>query len=395
MFNSRMGRIETYKVVGSDTQDSEVFAISLVEDPANLTDFIYMNREGKSLIKLSTEGDKRIVCGVVLIPEQIIPRYNEKLNKEYNLVFDEKEIFNLLKNFQKNGHQNNSNMNHDDKQVIDGLTFFQSWIVMDSNNDTSSAYGFKNLEKGTWMAIAYVEDDATWEKIKNGEVKGFSIEAFIDMEKIEMGLHSNPSLTKEENDKKINEKNMMSNFINFFKSLTKLSTIDSSVGKLTCDAWEIGNLVYKEDGELLVDSTFDYEGKTYTTDAEGKISDIKDIVAAAEDVQTEPASGEVDAEIQTVIEDEAATIVEEIIAVVTDPTVVDWEAVAKELQAKIDELIAANVAMSAKVEELGKQPAVVTSLGAKEVKKVEMSKQEYSKLPTKTRIQNMLLSKGL
>ena len=93
-----MEKVETYKVIGSDKEDSEVFAISLVEDPANLSDFVYMNKESKSLIKLSTLEEKRIVCGIVLIPEQVIPRYNEKLNKEYNLIFDEKEIFNLSKN---------------------------------------------------------------------------------------------------------------------------------------------------------------------------------------------------------------------------------------------------------------------------------------------------------
>ena len=394
-----MEKIETYKVIGSDKEDSEVFAISLVEDPANLSDFVYMNKESKSLIKLSTLEEKRIVCGIVLIPEQVIPRYNEKLNKEYNLIFDEKEIFNLSKNFYKNGYQKNSNINHDDKQVIDGLTFFQSWIVMDPDNDTSSAYGFKILKKGTWLSIAYVEDDNTWERIKSGEVKGFSIEAFIDMEKIEMGIYSRPS--NEDKNKNNSEKmSLLKKLIQVFSNdkEIKLATIESDKGPLTADAFELDNIVYQEvEGEMVpyADAEFIYEGKTYKTDAEGKITEIVDVPAEdaqdapAEDIQAEdmpadaPAEASVEGEVAAVIIDEAADVIEEI--PVDAP--IDWELVAKELTKKLEEALASNEELSKKVEDLGKEPSA-TKLSSN---KVEIKTEKLSK---QGRIYQYLLSKG-
>ncbi len=44
-------------------------------------------------------------------------------------------------------------------------------------------YGFE-LPVGTWFSTFRVNDDETWNRIKKGELKGFSVEgSFIEMEK--------------------------------------------------------------------------------------------------------------------------------------------------------------------------------------------------------------------
>jgi hypothetical protein len=40
--------------------------------------------------------------------------------------------------------------------------------------DKSTAMGF-NLPRGTWMASYKINDEETWQKIKNGELNGYSI----------------------------------------------------------------------------------------------------------------------------------------------------------------------------------------------------------------------------
>lgn len=344
-----MKKKEVWKVKGAKEGKSLTFSIAFVEEPANMTDFVYFG----NIIKLAIESDeKRLVTGLVLRPEQLINRYSEKLNREYDLVFDKEEIRHLMYNFQKNGYQNNSNLHHNDNLILDGVTFVENWIVEDVNNDKGNIR-LSDIKEGDWLTTAYVENDDLWERIKSGEVKGFSIEAFIDMEKIDMGVYR----TQEETDNKKNKKEM--NLLKFFKNLIKLSTINTDLGELTCDAFEVGNIVYQADGEILADSEFVYEEKTYKTDVEGKITEIVDVVV--EDMVEEP----VDAPVEDKPVDEVSVeeqIAEEAVAEVESVDVpaevpVDWELVAKELTKKLEELMASNEELSKKVEEFGKLPA--------------------------------------
>jgi hypothetical protein len=61
----------------------------------------------------------------------------------------------------------------------------ESWIVQNSELDKSRVYGF-DLPVGTWMVMYRINDDETWEKIKSGELKGFSVEGHF-VNKAELG----------------------------------------------------------------------------------------------------------------------------------------------------------------------------------------------------------------
>ena len=51
-------------------------------------------------------------------------------------------------------------------------------IIEDEKLDKSRKYGF-DLPKGTWMISMKVNNDEVWNKVKAGEVKGFSIEGYF------------------------------------------------------------------------------------------------------------------------------------------------------------------------------------------------------------------------
>jgi phage head maturation protease len=51
--------------------------------------------------------------------------------------------------------------------------------------DKGMNFGF-DLPDGTWMIGVKVDDDSTWEAVKQGAVKGFSIEGFFVAEKEEL-----------------------------------------------------------------------------------------------------------------------------------------------------------------------------------------------------------------
>ena len=174
--------MDTFKVIFSEEKEG-VFAISLVENPAIEIDFIALSKE--NIIKLAeVSEEKRLLISPVLIPNQPIYRRDDKGN-EFNIVFPVETILKAQQNFYKQGFQRNSNIEHDDNLTLNDVTFVESWIKEDDTHDKSLKYGF-DLPNGTWFAVMKVENDETWQKVKNGEVKGFSIEGNFDLEKINL-----------------------------------------------------------------------------------------------------------------------------------------------------------------------------------------------------------------
>ena len=174
--------MDTFKVIFSEEKEG-VFAISLVENPAIEIDFIALSKE--NIIKLAeVSEEKRLLISPVLIPNQPIYRRDDQGN-EFNIVFPEETILKAQQNFYKQGFQRNSNIEHDDNLTLNDVTFVESWIKEDDTHDKSLKYGF-NLPNGTWFAVMKVENDEAWQKVKNGEVKGFSIEGNFDLEKINL-----------------------------------------------------------------------------------------------------------------------------------------------------------------------------------------------------------------
>lgn len=174
--------MDTFKVIFSEEKEG-VFAISLVENPAIEIDFIALSKENS--IKLAeVSEEKRLLISPVLIPNQPIYRRDDQGN-EFNIVFPEETILKAQQNFYKQGFQRNSNIEHDDNLTLNDVTFVESWIKEDDTHDKSLKYGF-DLPNGTWFAVMKVENDETWQRVKNGEVKGFSIEGNFDLEKINL-----------------------------------------------------------------------------------------------------------------------------------------------------------------------------------------------------------------
>ena len=50
----------------------------------------------------------------------------------------------------------------------------ESWIVSDPENDKSNSLGF-NVPKDSWMVSYKINNAETWQKIKSGELSGFSV----------------------------------------------------------------------------------------------------------------------------------------------------------------------------------------------------------------------------
>lgn len=178
--------IRTYQAKYNPLTNKGVYGISLVENPAMEGLFIALSKDEVVQFK-TVDEEQRILMGLVLEPNK--PIYRNQNGEEFNIVFNEETIKELSYGFFKNNNHSNSTIEHDIDQNIKGVTFTESWIVENPTNDKSNNFGF-NYPKGSWVAVMKVDDDVIWrDYVKSGKVQGFSIDAMLSLE--EVNLKSN------------------------------------------------------------------------------------------------------------------------------------------------------------------------------------------------------------
>jgi hypothetical protein len=151
----------------------EVFAISLVESPAIESDFIYFDKQTIQFAKVDTE--QRMLIGPILIPDKQILRMDGE-GQPYHVFFTKDTVKKLAQNYLMKKYTDKATLEHDGK--IKGVHLVESWIK-DNKLDKSNGYGL-NLPQGSWVGMFKITDDKIWnEYVKDGKVKGFSIEGLF------------------------------------------------------------------------------------------------------------------------------------------------------------------------------------------------------------------------
>lgn len=165
-----------------DSESDGINAVSVVDKPAIESNFIALQKDDKQVFLAEVNAEKRIIMGAALIPNKQI--YRKVKDDEYYIYFSENTVRQASENFLKNGNQSNVTFNHETD--LKDMTVVESWIVDNPEMDKSKNYNL-NVPKGTWIITMKVDNEQTWLDIKNGIVKGYSIEGkFID--KIEAKL---------------------------------------------------------------------------------------------------------------------------------------------------------------------------------------------------------------
>ena len=174
-----------YELVIEDENVDEVFAISLVEEPAIESNFVFFEKEKVQFAALS--DDKRLVMGPILIPDKKILRVDGQ-GQPYHVFFKPETIKKLSEMYLKKKYVSNSTLEHDKK--INGVTLVESWIKESLTKDKSSLYGL-NTPVGSWMGTFKIDNDEIWnDYVKTGEVKGFSIEGLFGHNLVQQSLFS-------------------------------------------------------------------------------------------------------------------------------------------------------------------------------------------------------------
>ena len=124
-----------------------------------------------ALIK-NVDQEQRIVSGPVLVPEE--------LDKQQDIVSEE-EIVKAAHGFMKD--YQNINIMHSSKYD----EFTQDIFPVESvvlKNDIDFYGNGETIKKGTWILDVYIGNDEIWSLIKDGKIKGYSVEGEAKREEI-------------------------------------------------------------------------------------------------------------------------------------------------------------------------------------------------------------------
>ena len=279
----RKKKLKCYSV----TLDSDVYAVSLVDDPAIEETFIALGKE-KPLRVFLEDNEKRIVMGAVLVPDK--PIYRNQDGEEFYITFSADTIEKLAHDFLRMGR--NYNFSYQHEKDVDGVSVIESWIVSDTEMDKSSRYGMR-LPKGTWVMAAKIDNENLWRSIKNGDAKGFSIEAIVNLDEIKLKKENNEMA--EEKDKNV-EMEAVEITDSFWDKLRQIISdalgkpqedpkVEDTVGKIT-DEIEKGAGSMDEETQVVEQAEENVEASPKTEAiAEEVINDVNEQAETQEQAQ--------------------------------------------------------------------------------------------------------------
>lgn len=166
-----------------DASDLEVNYVALVGAPAIEKNFLAFKEHKQAFATVDEE--RRIISGPAMLAEVPIFRSAEADLPDHLVVFKASTIYNISQKFFSKGYNQNFNIMHDPAQKTEGVCVFESFIV-DKARGISPMKGFEDAPEGSWFISAKINNDEVWQKIKSGEVKGFSVEGLFKYKKSEI-----------------------------------------------------------------------------------------------------------------------------------------------------------------------------------------------------------------
>jgi len=121
--------------------------------------------------------EERMVVGPAMVPDKMIIRRNEITGEVYYVYFTAETIKKLQQKFMLEKLLDKTNVEHG-RKFLNGVSVVESWIVDDPTKDKQQVFGM-DYPKGTWMISIKIEDDAIWQKVKDGKLNGFSVQGYF------------------------------------------------------------------------------------------------------------------------------------------------------------------------------------------------------------------------
>ena len=285
--------IPVYNAIISD-EETGMFKISLVDEPAVMSNFLAFDKTRKPLMYAIANEEKRIVRGVVMRADFPIYRYDENFG-EYYIIYKADTIRQMAEKYLLESRQNDVNLMHEADSDVDGVQMVQCFIK-DTNAGVNPT-GFEDIADGSLFAEFHIVNDEVWEQVKDGTFKGYSLEGVFD-------------LVPEQDEEKVESivDALEGKFNNFFKNfnmskfkkfkealarvLAEFANVTTDKGILSWDGdddLKVGDSVFVEDAEgnrtPAEDGDYKTEDGKVIKVVDGKVSEIIDAEAEVEPVE--------------------------------------------------------------------------------------------------------------
>lgn len=352
-------------LVGGD--DEGMVRISLVDDPAVMSNWQKFSTNAIPVKYSITDEDKRIVRGVVMRAD--FPIYRRDAGGEYYVIYHADTIRQMAEKYLAESRQNRIDTNHDGNEV-DGVQMVQ-WYIKDTAAGIDPQGFAEDIADGSLFAEFHITDDDIWQQVKDGTFRGFSLEGYFTI---------TPEQEQQSIDSIVDELAGQFNITNMSKIerlkeilraalaeqdepiAVKCGNVTTDRGPLEWDGEEdlkAGDRVYiiDEEGNRTAATDGDYmteDGKTIVV-SEGVVAEIRDPeaeVAPEQEAAEQEAEAEVVAEVVAEAEQPEETEVE-VEAAAEEPEI-NEEVV--ELRSQLEEAQATIETLKAELEAARKKP---------------------------------------
>lgn len=281
------------------------FQIALVDEPAIESDFMAFNKQNHFQFK-EVDKAERLLMGYFMIADLEILRMDAKRGA-YKVVFPKESIDACIENFQLNGLAKNMNEMHQTGVLAEGVFVRNHWQI-DSKKGIKAPDGFKTEADGSWFGVVKCENDEIFQKVLNGEFRGFSIEGRFIEEAIDKYLKTDKSFAGFPYNKfknmKVNLKEAFDAFVKFFSEtehkFEDLLLVDGATKVTIEPEVAVGSAIalYDSEGNPVPAPIGSYElqdGRVIVVEVDGVIAAVQEAAPAEEDMgddikKSEPAA---------------------------------------------------------------------------------------------------------
>lgn len=174
--------LPTYEFRIDDSSESGVKTISIVDDPAIQSFFVAFNNDKpkQKFVKLNQDYEQCIL-GIALQPDLPIYRIDQETGEEYYGIFTKETIKKIVHKFHKELQNNNVNVMHNDNAYISAYMYSDYIVDSELQLEDLKNKGIVDARLGSWVVNYKIEDPEVFQKVLNGEYKGLSVEAFLEV----------------------------------------------------------------------------------------------------------------------------------------------------------------------------------------------------------------------
>ena len=296
-----IGGIPVFNALITDAETG-MYKISLVDDPAVMSNFLAFDNARKCLMYQVQDEDKRLVRGVVMRADFPIYRYDRHFG-EYYIIYKAEQIRIMAEKYLAESRQNNVNLMHEDDTDVDGVQMVQYFIKNSAEGVAPS--GFEDIADGSLFAEFHIVNDEVWNAVKEGTYKGFSLEGIFDLQPEKDAKKTSEivetlqgKFTKHINNGKMGRLNRLKTAL--LKAFAEFASMTTDKGILVWDGEDdlkVGDNVFVEnpEGERTPAEDGDYtnDDNVVVVVVDGAVSEIRnpevDIDAPEAEEQTEEA----------------------------------------------------------------------------------------------------------